>query len=130
MVGHRQAIAEQRRYKLQVRFNGSQQGGPPTVGDRDLNAAPVVVGCAARDQARLLHPDEQAAHTAFAEQHAIAQLFLMRPHARQVGEVHQDVEPLQRQLVLAQHLIGELLDDLPVRSEKGLPKGGLLIQLP
>ena len=129
MVGRRQAIAEQRRYKLQVRFNGSQQGGPPIVGDRDLHTAPVVVGRAARDQARLLHPDEQPAHTAFAEQHAIPQLFLMRPHARQVGEVHQDVEPLQRQLVLAQHLIGKLLDDLPVRSEKGLPKGGLVIQL-
>ncbi len=99
LVGRRQAIAEQRRYKLQVRFNGSQQGGPPIV------------------------------DTAFAEQHAIPQLFLTRPHARQVGEVHQDVEPLQRQLVLAQHLIGKLLDDLPVRSEKGLPKGGLVIQL-
>ena len=34
MVGRRQAVAEQRRYKLQVRFNGSQQGGPPVVGDR------------------------------------------------------------------------------------------------
>jgi hypothetical protein len=31
--------------------------------------------------------------------------------------------------VLTQHLIGKLLDDLAVRSEKGLPKGGLLIQL-
>jgi hypothetical protein len=30
--------------------------------------------------------------------------------------------------VLAQHLIGKLLDDLPVRSEKGLPQGGLVIQ--
>src|SRR6266567_3813667 len=76
LVGRRQAIAEQRRYKLQVRFNGSQQGGPPIVGDRDLNTAPVVVGRAARDQARLLHPD-----------------------------------------------------DLPAHSEKGLPKGGLVIQL-
>jgi thioredoxin reductase len=129
LVGRRQAIAEQRRYKRQVRFNGSQQGGPPIVGDHNLNTAPVVVGCAARDQARLLHPDKQPAHTAFAEQHAIPQLFLTRPHARQVGEVDEDVEPLQRQLVLTQHLIGKLLDDVPVRSEKGLPKGGLVIQL-
>jgi hypothetical protein len=30
--------------------------------------------------------------------------------------------------VLAQHLIGKLLDDLPVCSEKGLPKGSLAIQ--
>src|SRR6476620_10025152 len=52
----------------------------------------------------------------------------MRPHARQVGEVHEDVEPLQRQLVLAQHLFGKLLDDLPVRGEKGLPEAGLVIQ--
>ena len=48
------------------------------------------------------------------------------PHARQVGQVHEDVEPLQRRLVLAQHLIRELLDDLPVRSEIGLPEGGLI----
>jgi hypothetical protein len=31
--------------------------------------------------------------------------------------------------MLAQHLIGKLLDDLPVRSEKRLPKGRLAIQL-
>jgi hypothetical protein len=47
------------RHQPQVRFNGSQQGGPPVVGDRDLNTAPVVVVRAARDQARLLHPDQQ-----------------------------------------------------------------------
>src|SRR5580698_532209 len=76
LVGRRQALAEQRRHQLQVRFDGSQQGSPPIVGDRDLNTAPVVVGCAARDQTRLLHPGEQSAHTAFAEQHAIPQLFL------------------------------------------------------
>src|ERR1700730_2157945 len=64
LVGRRQAIAEQRRYKLQVRFNGSQQGDPPIVGDRNLQATPVIVGRATRDQARLLHPDEQPAHTA------------------------------------------------------------------
>jgi hypothetical protein len=85
LVGRRQAVAEQRRHQPQVRFNGSQQGGPPGVGDRDLDAAPVVVGRAARNQARLLHPGKQPAHTAFAEQHTIPQLFLTRPHARQVG---------------------------------------------
>jgi hypothetical protein len=31
--------------------------------------------------------------------------------------------------VLAQHLIGKLLDDPPVRSEKRLPEGSLAIQL-
>jgi hypothetical protein len=30
--------------------------------------------------------------------------------------------------VLAQHLFGKLLDDLPVRGEKGLPEAGLVIQ--
>src|SRR5260370_22232013 len=53
LVGRRQAIAEQCPDKLQVRVNGSQQGGPPLAGDRDLNTSPGVVGRAARDQARL-----------------------------------------------------------------------------
>jgi hypothetical protein len=42
--------------------------------------------------------------------------------------VHEYVEPLERQLVLAQHLIGKLLNDLPVRGEKRLPEAGLVIQ--
>ena len=54
-IGRRQAIAEQRRDQLQVRFNGSQQGGPPIVGDRDLDTAPVVAGRAARERSRVSH---------------------------------------------------------------------------
>jgi hypothetical protein len=42
--------------------------------------------------------------------------------------VHENVEPFQRQLVLGQHLVSKLLDDLPVHCEKGLPEGGFLIQ--
>jgi len=104
-----------------MRIKGTQQGRPPVVSHRDLNTTPVVVGCTPRNQARLLHPDEQPAHTAFAEQHAIPQLFLTRPHAGLVSHVCEDIEPLKRQLVLAQHLIRKLLDDLPVHGEKGLP---------
>jgi hypothetical protein len=127
-VGVSKASGEQGRYQLQVRVNSSKQSGVAGISHRYLHAATVVASRHAGDDSGLLHPREQPAHAALAEQHPVPQLFLPCAHAWQVGEVHEDVEPLQREMVLRQHLISKLADDLPVDSEKGLPKMGLLMQ--
>jgi hypothetical protein len=127
-VGRSQARGEQGRYQLQVRVNGSKQRSLAGVRHRYLQAAQVVAGRPTGNDSGLLHPHEQPAHAAFAEQYPVPQLFLPRAHAGQVGEVHEDVEPFQRELVFGQHLVSKLPDDLPVDSEEGLPELGLLMQ--
>jgi DNA-binding transcriptional LysR family regulator len=117
-VGRGQAVREQGGHQPQVRLHGREQGGLAVAGDRDLDAAPVVVGRAAGDQARLLHPHQHPADAAFAEQEAVPEVLLPRPQARHIREVNEDIEPLERQLVIAQHLVGKQFDQLPVRGQE------------